>query len=158
VRALAALVGKKTEVWAREQGLERYFGSSTKGETDIDWDNGKSRRAFLQSIVADADRVLELARQAQNGEPQESANRKHIVEAAELLGQLLMQDVERNENGACLKEALSQDRILSVHDPEMRHGHKSGSARFDGHKVAVAGRHRLPAYHCCGCAAWKRPG
>ena len=26
---------------------------------------------------------------------------------------------------------------MSVHDPEMRHGHKSSSKRFDGHKAAI---------------------
>ena len=26
---------------------------------------------------------------------------------------------------------------MSVHDPEMRHGHKSSSRRFDGHKAAI---------------------
>ena len=26
---------------------------------------------------------------------------------------------------------------MSVHDPEMRHGRKSGSKRFDGHKAAI---------------------
>ena len=28
--------------------------------------------------------------------------------------------------------------MVSVHDPEMRHGHKSSSRRFDGHKASVA--------------------
>ena len=27
--------------------------------------------------------------------------------------------------------------MVSVHDPEMRHGHKSSSRRFDGHKAAI---------------------
>ena len=27
--------------------------------------------------------------------------------------------------------------MMSVHDPEMRHGHKSSSKRFDGHKAAI---------------------
>ena len=27
--------------------------------------------------------------------------------------------------------------MTSVHDPEMRHGHKSSSRRFDGHKAAI---------------------
>ena len=138
VQALAALEGKKAEVWAREQGLERYFGSSVKGEADIDWNNEKARQAFLQAIVADADRVLELARQAQGPFPEEDRRRLGIVEAAELLGQLLMQDVERKDDGAALKEGVSRDRIPSVHDPEMRHGHKSSSVRFDGYKAAVA--------------------
>ena len=37
-----------------------------------------------------------------------------------------------------LKQGVSWDRILSVHDPEMCHGRKSSSQRFDGHKAAVA--------------------
>ena len=27
--------------------------------------------------------------------------------------------------------------MVSVHDPEMRHGHKSSRRRFDGHKAAI---------------------
>ena len=27
--------------------------------------------------------------------------------------------------------------MMSVHDPEMRHGHKSSRRRFDGHKAAI---------------------
>ena len=60
------------------------------------------------------------------------------MEASELLGQLLLQDVERTEEGVGLKEGVSRDRIVSVHDPQMRHGHKSNSKRFDGHKASVA--------------------
>jgi len=138
VRALAALEGENAEVWARQRGLERYFGSSVKGEASVNWDNEKARRAFLQDIVADADRVLEMARQAQTGEPEESARRQGIVQAAGLLGQLLLQDVERKDDGVSLREGVSRDRIVSVHDPEMRHGHKSSRKRFDGHKAAVA--------------------
>ena len=55
----------------------------------------------------------------------------------QLLGQLLLQDVERAEGGVSLKDGVSRDRMMSVHDPEMRHGHKSSSRRFDGHKAAI---------------------
>lgn len=138
MRALAALEGKKAEVWARERGLERYFGSSVKGEADVNWDNEKARRSFLQDIVADANRVLEMARQSQAEELEGSVRRQGIIEAAGLLGQLLLQDVERKDEGVSLREGVSRDRIVSVHDPEMRHGHKSSRKRFDGHKAAVA--------------------
>ena len=50
---------------------------------------------------------------------------------------MLLQDVERTEGGASLKDGVSRDRMMSVHDPEMRHGHKSSSRRFDGHKAAI---------------------
>ncbi len=118
-------------------GLESYFGSSVKGEAEIDWDKEKERRALLQKIVAGAGRVVELARQAQERFPADSPQRQGIREAAELLGQLLLQDVERQEDGPALKDGVSRDRIPSVHDPEMRHGRKSSSRRFDGHKAAL---------------------
>jgi len=137
VRALAAVEGKRAEVWAREHGLERYFGTSVKGEAEVDWDSEKARRAFLGVIVGDADRVMELARQAQGQFPDGDSRREDIVKAAELLGQLLLQDVERKAGGVAIKEGVSRDRIVSVHEPEMRHGHKSSSNRFDGHKAAV---------------------
>ena len=57
--------------------------------------------------------------------------------AAELLGQLLLQDVKRTGDGISLKDGVSKDRMMSVHDPGMRHGHKSSSRRFDGHKAAI---------------------
>jgi hypothetical protein len=137
-KALARLEGKRTKDWAGGHGLDLYVGSSLKGEAAIDWDDVKERRALLGKIVADAEGVLELARQAQGGFPKDSPYRKAIVEAAELLGQLLLQDVERTEDGPALKEGVSRDRVPSVHDPETRHGHKSSSTRFDGHKAAVA--------------------
>lgn len=40
-------------------------------------------------------------------------------------------------SGVSLKDGVSKDRMVSVHDPQMRHGHKSKRKRFDGHKVAV---------------------
>ena len=50
---------------------------------------------------------------------------------------MLLQDVERTDDGVNLKDGVSRDRMMSVHDPERRHGHKSSSRRFNGHKVAI---------------------
>src|SRR5665811_993741 len=114
------------------------FGSSLKGEAGIDWSDPKAKRGFLAGIVADADRLLGRAREALDGCGEGSDEEKRLKEASELLGQLLLQDVDRGEEGAKLKEGVSPDRIVSVHDPEMRHGHKSKAKRFDGHKADVA--------------------
>lgn len=137
VRALAAIEGVDPRIWAQQHGLERYFGSSVKGQAGIDWADRKSRKAFLKEIVSDADRLLEMARHAQAGQPEGSEKRKRIVAAGSLLGQLLLQDVERREDGVDIKQEVSRDRIVSVHDREMRHGRKSSRNRFDGHKAAV---------------------
>ena len=137
LRALASVEQTRVEEWAGSRGYERYLGSSIKGEAAIDWSDRKARSALLATIVADADRVLEAARQAQVELPEGSPERQGIVAAAELLGQLLLQDVERTGDGIGLKDGVSKDRMMSVHDPEMRHGHKSSSKRFDGHKAAI---------------------
>ncbi len=137
LRALAAVEGSDVKGWANAQGYERYLGSSIKGESAIDWSDKRARAGLLATIVADADRLLELSRQAQEALPEGSPERQGIVAAAELLGQLLLQDVERTGEGIGLKDGVSKDRMMSVHDPEMRHGHKSSSRRFDGHKAAI---------------------
>ena len=137
LRALAAVERSNVKGWAKTQGYEIYLGSSIKGELAIDWSDRKARTALLGEIVADADRLLELSRQAQGELPEGSPERQGIVAGAELLGQLLLQDVERREDGVGLKDGVSKDRTLSVHDPEMRHGHKSSTRRFDGHKAVV---------------------
>lgn len=149
MRALAVVEGVPARRWAQAHDYKRYVGSSVKGEAAIDWSNRRARRRLLAQIVADADRLLELARQAQEGLAADSPERQAIVDAAELLGQLLLQDVKRStDSDGCsddanadgevsLKDGVSKDRMVSVHDPQMRHGHKSKRKRFDGYKAAV---------------------
>ena len=146
LRALAAVANIAVGEWAEAQGYEKYFGSSIKGEATIDWSDRKARRKLLGEIVADADRLLELARQAWVELPEASAQRQSIVDGAELLGQLLLQDIERKngdgdadaaDDGVSIRDGVSKDRMLSVHDPELRHGHKSSRRRFNGHKAAI---------------------
>ena len=138
MRALADVDRSDLDEWATAQGYERYVGGSVKGEACIDWDDKNARAALLDRIVDDADRLLKLSRRVQRQLDEDSTERQRIEEASELLGQLLLQDVECTEEGVGLKEGVSRDRIVSVHDPEMRHGHKSSSKRFDGHKMSVA--------------------
>ena len=133
LRSLAAVGHSTLRTWAEAQGYERYLGSSVKGESAIDWFDKRARAALLTTIVADADRLLEVARQAQGALPEGSPEREGIVAAAELL----LQNVECTGEGIALKDGVSKDRMVSVHDPEMRQGHKSSNRRFDGHKAAI---------------------
>ncbi len=149
LRALAAVANTTLPEWDEARGYERYLGSSIKGEAAIDWSDRKARAAFvprqalLAELVADADRLLELARQAWVELPEDSVQRQSIVDGAELLGQLLLQDIARQSGDgdgdadADADDGVSKDRMLSMHDPELRHGHKSSRRRFDGHKAAI---------------------
>jgi len=138
-RVLAKLSGQTLTAWAETEGYGRYVGqTSLKGTAEIDWGDASERRRFLAEIVADADRLLEQARMARSGLAAGSAAEASLVEAAGLLSRVLVQDVERREDGPAIKQGVAKDRLLSVHDPEMRHGRKSASKRFDGYKAAVA--------------------
>ena len=70
MRALAAVEKAKVEEWAKARGYGRYLASSIKGEAAIDWSDKRARKALLAGIVRDADRLLELSRQAQGELPE----------------------------------------------------------------------------------------
>jgi Transposase DDE domain/Transposase domain (DUF772) len=142
-RILSKLSGKRLEAWAAEHDLSQYVGSSLKGEAKLDWSSEAEKEAFLSSLVADAERVLELAERAEKGLAADDVRRERLRRAAEILRQVLLQDVESKPDdeggGKRIRQGTSGDRICSVHDPEMRHGRKSASVRFDGHKAQVVG-------------------
>jgi hypothetical protein len=70
------------------------------------------------------------------------------------LARLVGQDVEVCEDGtAKLIDGVSSDRQVSVVDPEMRHGRKSKSRRFNGYKGTVTADPRsgvITAVHVIG--------
>jgi len=139
ITVLAKLEATEPGAWACEHDLSRYLAVSIKGTTHINWDNEPERNAFLHGIVADAERLLLLARDSRSAYSKNSPEDEEIQKAADLLSQLLVQDVERTENGiSAIKQGVAKDRVVSVTDPEGRHGRKSSHQRFDGHKAAIA--------------------
>ena len=139
LRALAKLGPYDLLELAEEVGCTRYVsGSSLKGQAEVDWTDPKARQHFLAEIVADAEQLLEVVRGTRADLVPDSDEDKELVAAAEVLARILAQDIERDESGPRLKRGVAPDRLISVHDPEMRHGRKSSSHRFNGHKTQVA--------------------
>ena len=133
---LAEAQGEEVKAWAQKQELSRYWGSRVKAEAAIDWDSKKQRQQLLTQIVQDGRRVLSLAEKVKEEHPEQA---EAIEVDAALLRRLIAQDVEEKPDGPCqIKQGTEKDRVVSVQDPEMRHGRKSASQRFDGHKAAVA--------------------
>jgi hypothetical protein len=128
------------EKWVHQHGLERYLAPSIKGEAEVDWDDEQARQAFLQGLVAEGERLLELSQEVMAQMPESSKQSERIRRAGALLKQLIQhaERTEHTEAGVALKQGVAKDRVVSVHDPEMRHGRKSRSNRFDGHKAAIA--------------------
>src|SRR6266567_248486 len=139
LRVLAKLGPFELTDVAEALDCARYVcGPSLKGQADVDWTNPQARQRFLAEIVADADQLLDVVRGTRAGLVENSAEDKELVAAAEVLARILAQDLERDDHGPRLKQGVAPDRLISVHDPEMRHGRKSSSHRFNGHKAQVA--------------------
>ncbi|HEY8450412.1 MAG TPA: IS1182 family transposase, partial [Bacillota bacterium] len=98
---------------------------------DIDWSDPDARQTLLNEFVADARRVLEAL-----GGQDLSAE---LRDAVALLADVTDQDIEEQADGRVrIRQGVAKDRVISVTDPEMRHGHKSSQGRFDGYKAEVA--------------------
>jgi hypothetical protein len=98
-----------------------------EGKPDIDWQDPPARKAHLGELVTLA--RLVLAEVAEVTDPA-------VRDAADLLAQIVDADIEVDEHGeAQIRPGVAKDRIVSHSDPEMRHGRKSVSRRFDGHKM-----------------------
>ena len=139
LRGLARLIECDLLEAAEELGCAHYVeGSSLKGQANVDWTDAHARQRFLGEIVIDAEHLLEVVRGTRSDLTRDSPEDKDLVAAAELLARILAQDIERDDHGPRLKRGVAPDRLISVHDPEMRHGRKSSSHRFNGHKAQVA--------------------
>ena len=140
-RVLARSAGRSLADWMAERDLEPYLAASVKGAADIDWSSESEKEELLGALVADAKRVLELGGRMREQYAAGSPEEERLLRAGEILKQVLLQDVEASESGDRMRKQVrrgtSGERIVSVHDPEMRHGRKSASTRFDGHKAAV---------------------
>lgn len=135
----------KAEVskWAGAHGLKRYVpsrDSSFKGSTGIDWADPEARDLLLTELVADARRLIGLTEAAipKMKKPQQGEAAREIG----LLEQIIGQDVEETVGPggsveAEIREGTSRDRIPSSTDPDQRHGRKSSSKTFIGHKLSI---------------------
>jgi transposase len=98
---------------------------------DIDWQDPTARRAHLGELVAAGMALLVEAAGIED---------PAVAEPAELLAQVIDQDIETDDSGdPQIRQGVAPDRVISHSDPEMRHGRKSASRRFDGHKVDIIG-------------------
>jgi transposase len=108
--------------------VDRYVERDQKAE--IDWCDPRARAAELKVLVEDAESVLELAA--------EQADDVQVRTIGWVLTKILGDDVVRDEEGQPqIGEGTAPDRIISMTDPEMRHGRKSSAHRFDGFKSSV---------------------
>ena len=141
IRAAAKELREPPAAWAARHDLTTYVPNphgSVKGDLDLDWSDEAAREAALTVIVADAVQAWKLAEALAATLEEQAAAR--VRQAQLLLGDLVLQDIEVQPDAAGkphvrVKQGTAPDRIPSATDDEQRHGHKSKSNKFTGHKA-----------------------
>lgn len=113
--------------------LRRAINRLCRNKARIDWADADARRAHLGELVALARAVLAA-----------TAADEDLAEARDLLVRIVDQDVEEEPadgGGPAIRRGVAADRVVSVVDPEMRHGRKSPSKRVDGYKAHLVTDH-----------------
>jgi Transposase domain (DUF772) len=106
------------------EALARDDDYATAGKPACDWDDPVARAALVDALVRDGYRALHALRGQVLDE--------RVGQAAELLATVVGQDIEETDDGRfVLAQGVAADRVISVVDPEARHGHKTAARRFD---------------------------
>lgn len=131
--AIRALLSTADHVLAAELRtvLKRDDTYEAPGKPACDWDDKPAREALVDALAWDAFAVLTALDGRELTVP--------VKQAAELVATVVGQDLEARDDGTLvIARRVAPDRVISVVDPEARHGHKTAARGFDGYKGHAA--------------------
>jgi len=112
-------------------GRQRDDDYAAPGKPAGDWDDPAAREELVDSLFRDGYRALFALRGAQL--------RPDAAQAAGLLATVIGQDIDETSDGRfVIAEGAAPDRVISLVDPQARHGHKTTAHGFDGYKGHIA--------------------
>ena len=123
--------GKRRGLSTKTETLINTYLLEPDHKAEIDWSDQEQRKSQLKTLVQDVEQGLDLAAA--------EANDPEVRHLGWLLTKILGDDLETDENDhPQIAQGTASDRIISITDPEMRHGRKSSAHRFNGFKASVA--------------------
>ena len=118
-------------------GLRVLGAGSIKAALDIDWNDDEEKDAALQTLLRQVDALEQwVVRRASK-----ESKVPPLKDSLDLLRRVVEQDIEPDPSGGGrrqIKQEVSKDRVISIADPEMRHGRKSKTKLFTGYKRHIA--------------------
>jgi hypothetical protein len=129
---LADKEGLRSEI----KTLLQYEDYDAKGKPKINWNDEGAKRQLLTVFIGDVRRVHDYINKHCSSDATE------LKDAANLLLLVAEQDIEEKDGQIQIAQGTCKDRVISVTDPEMRHGHKTTSQKSDGYKgnIIVGGK------------------
>ena len=135
VHSVSLALGLDEETVIKSAGIGVLAADSIKAAIDIDWDDDDAQIDALQKLLGQVDALERwVARRAGK-----ESTVPPLKDSLEMLRRIVSQDIEPDPSGGRrIKEEVSRERIISVEDPEIRHGRKSRSKLFNGYKRHIA--------------------
>lgn len=130
---MALALGTDVEEVCQQADVPLLMASSIKAGLDIDWSASDAKTDALNRLCRQLDRLMAWVSK-QSATCLDAPLARYI----EALAQVREQDLEpRAEGGVQILQGVAADRRISIEDPDMRHGRKSKSKRFNGYKQHV---------------------
>lgn len=134
LRKVSDCLGVPVDKLANKWELQRYLARSIKGQVEVDWSDEQARNGLVTEEIRDVDQLVQRIAELQMTLPAE------VGEALNLLQRVARQDVEELPDGTFrIARGTARDRVISMTDPEARHGRKSSSKVINGFKTHVMG-------------------
>jgi Transposase DDE domain/Transposase domain (DUF772) len=132
---VAVLLGTTVEEVCQQAGVPLLMASSIKAGLDIDWNEPEAKAEALNRLCRQLDRLTAWVDRRKPSDCADAPLTRYI----ETLAQVRQQDLEPREGGGVqIRQGVAADRRISIEDPDMRHGRKSKSKRFNGYKQHIA--------------------
>ena len=133
---VATLVMVPAERIIEEAGLQLLTSSSIKAGMDLDWASPDAVTRGLHQMKSEIERAQTWVETNTETWVREDGL---VARANEQMFRIVLQDIEVGaDHVPRIRRGVTKDRLISVHDPDIRHGRKSKSERIDGYKRYVA--------------------
>jgi Transposase DDE domain/Transposase domain (DUF772) len=136
VHAVSIAVDLDEETVIKSAGLSVLSADSIKAGLDVDWDDDQAQAVALEKLLSQVDALERWVSKRAS----KQAEVPPLKDSLDMLRRVVGQDIEPDPSGGRgrIKQEVSKERIISLSDPEMRHGRKSRTKLFNGYKRHIA--------------------
>lgn len=155
VGCAAALLDWPEEKVCRQAGIPLLLESSVKKALDREWSDPAAKGEAIRILVEEISSLESWLAVHLKEELAKPPLKEHV----ETLQQIKTQDLEPDPGGGGvrIRDGVAPERRVSIEDPEMRHGRKSKSKRFNGYKRHIARHIDSKLILSCALAPANRP-
>jgi Transposase DDE domain/Transposase domain (DUF772) len=138
-RLWATATQRTLEQVAQQWQIPLLLAKSVKGHFEVDWHKGPDGAQVVAQLAEQVTRAIDQVRQNVH-----TVGRRVFVDrllrACRHLVRVLEDNLETDKEGRLvIAHKVAKDRLISLTDPQARHGHKSQHKTFDGYKIHFVG-------------------